>query len=174
MTAKMLSNEIWHNLLCATQLKHYSDRLGRRMRRFDLTIRITTLASAVAGGGYIATGIAVKNRMELFTLIVAITVFVLGFVLRFQEKATVLHYVGLECGRIRDAYHDLWSRFQDAVSEESQLREENRKLADRATEVAGWAGFVDLFEDTGLNKKCRKAAKDEVSERYLRSNGNNT
>ena len=174
MTEKLLPNEIWHNLLRTTQLKHYSNRLGRRMKRLDIIIRIITLAFAVAGGGYLAIGNPEENPVEFTTIVIVLSVFVIGFVLRAQEKATVLHFVGLECGRIRDAYHDLWSQLHDEVSEEPQIRKENRALVDRLTEIAGWAGFVDLFEDSCLNKECRKTAKDELRERYSSRNGSVT
>ena len=141
--------------------------MGRRMVIFHRCVRIIPLSFAVAGGGYLLFGNPPGSFVEFSVTVLVLVAIVLDYALDFGKKASVMHVIGLECKRIQNAYHDLWEQVNDSNPEEQEIRQENRKLADLLTEVAGWAGFVDLYEGSKLNDKCRKAALVELGECYL-------
>ena len=174
MKETTIRNEVWNHLLRTTHLKHYSQRKGRFMTRVHLGIRAITLAAAVAGGGYVVTGIPAQKWYEFLAVVIVLTVYVLGNVLRPGKKATVLHFVSHECDRLQNSYQDLWRRMQDPGLEEPEISLEDKQLLVRLTEAAGWAGIVDLFEDSKLNDKCGKAAKEELDKHYSSRDGSDT
>ena len=79
MKENMIQDGVWQQLLRATQMIHYSKRMGRRMARAHRWVRIVPLSFAFAGGGALLLGQSTEIWIELGITILVVTAMVLDY-----------------------------------------------------------------------------------------------
>lgn len=160
-------NEVWQGFLDAARLGRYYAALSDRHRRNHQLLRFALLVAA-AGGISAFLNLLPEGFQwiaELASALIAAIV-IWDLVSDDAKKAAILHTISVECGDLENRWRDLWSAVDQMDSNDAEIRDQVRKLADRTLKVTGRAGDSDIREDQRLNEKSAEIAYKVMSDRY--------
>ena len=160
-------NEVWQGFLDAARLGRYYAELSDRHRRNHQIFRFALLVAA-AGGITDFFNLLPEGFQwiaELASVLIAAIV-IWNLVSDDAKKAAILHTISVDCGDLENRWRDLWSAVDRMDSNDAEIRNQVRKLADRTLRVTGRAGDSDIREDQRLNEKSAEIAYKVMTDRY--------
>ena len=160
-------NEVWQGFLDAVRLERYYAALSDRHRRNHHVLRFALLVAA-AGGVSAFLNLLPENFQWIAEFAGGLIAVVVIWDLASDDakKAAILHTISVECGDLENQWRDLWSAVDQEGSDEAEMRNRIRELADRALKVTARAGDSDIREDQRLNRKSAEVAYKVISDRY--------
>lgn len=146
------------------RLVRYYEALSDQHRFKHLVVRFLLLAAAASGIAALLDLLPEVAQLIAGGLVALLIVW--DFILDYAKKAAVLHAVSLQCSALETEWRELWACVNDADANDAEARRKNRQLAQRISEVTGWAGHADIRENRKLNEKCEEAAYKVMADRY--------
>ena len=160
-------NEVWQGFLDATRLERYYAALSDRHRRIHQIRRIVLLVAAAGGASAFLNLLPGEfpRIAEMAGALIAV-VAIWDLVSDDARKAAIAHTISVECGDLENQWRDLWSAVDHEDSDEAEIRDRVRKLADQVLKVTARAGDADIREDHRLNRKSAEIAYKVMTDRY--------
>lgn len=164
MVSEQTRNDVWQELLDVTRLVRYYGALSDRHRRNHTAVRFLLLAAAAGGIAALLDLLPQIVQLVAGGLIALLVAW--DFVSDYAKKAAVLHTIDIECGLLEIEWRELWNEANDPEASDAEVREKNRRLAERISYVTARAGDADIPENRKLNEECAKAAYRVVADQY--------
>ena len=164
MVTEQTRNYVWQELLDAARLVRYYEALSDRHRRNHSRVRFLLLAAAT--GSIAALLDLIPEITQLFTSAGVALLVAWDFVSDYAKKAAVLHMISLECSALEIEFQGLWLETDNPKTSDNEIRSKGKQLERRMLEVTGWAGNVDVREDSKLNEKCEVIANQIMVDKY--------
>ena len=168
MVSELTRNMVWQEILDVERLSRYYDRLSDKYRTKHWIVRFLILISAASG---------VVNLQNLlfedwqdtgavfFDASIAILV-AWDFMANYGKKSETLNAISFECHQLWTDWNQLWTELHDDGVSETEIRDRDKRLADRLSMITNWSGLVDIPQDVGLNEECEKEAYEIVRGRF--------
>ena len=172
MATEQTRHDIWDEMLDVTRLVRYYEALADKHRLYYFLIRGTLVVSALIGSAALLNLLKFISQ-DIQEIIATFAGFVLALVTAWDivanhaRKAAVLHAISRECSLLEIEWKELWAIVNSHQSDDSVVREKNRQLANRLTEVTVWAGDADIRENRKLNEECEFEAYKVMREKFV-------
>ncbi len=169
MVTEQTRHDVWNEMLDIARLVRYYEALADKHLRNYYLIRVVLVFSALVGSATLFDLLKFFPRQEMITITMGLALALFtawDIVANYARKAAVLHEVGRECSLLEIEWRYLWGDANTHQSDDFLVREKNRQLAKRLTEVTMRAGEADIRENRKLNEKCELAAYQIMREKY--------
>ena len=172
MATEQTRHDIWDEMLDVTRLVRYYEALADKHRLYYFLIRGTLVVSALIGSAALLNLLKFISQ-DIQEIIATFAGFVLALVTAWDivanhaRKAAVSHAISRECSLLEIEWKELWAIVNSHQSDDSVVREKNRQLANRLTEVTVWAGDADIRENRKLNEECESEAYKVMREKFV-------
>ena len=172
MTTEQTRMDVWEEMLDIARLVRYYEKLADRHRTHFFIVQGILVLSALVGTAVFLSQFKVfpQHVQEIILIIAGLALAsatAWDIVANNARKAAVLHAISKECSLFEIEWMNLWAEVNGHQSEDSVVREKNRQLARRLTEVTVWAGDADIRENSKLNEECESIAYKIMSEKYV-------
>lgn len=164
MVSDQTRNDVWQDLLDVTRLVRYYGALSDRHRRNHSAIRLLLLAAAAVGIAALLD--LLPQIVQLIAGGIIALVVAWDFVSDYAKKAAVLHTINIDCGLLEIEWRELWNEANDPEASDAEVREKNRRLAERISYVTARAGNANIPENRKLNEECEKSAYKVIQDKY--------
>ena len=172
MVTEQARKDVWEEMLDIARLVRYYEKLADRHRTQFYIARGTLVLSALIGTAVFLSQFKIfPQHIQEIILIIAGLALALAtawdIVANNARKAAVLHAISKECSLLEIEWRELWAEVNNHQSDDSAVREKNRRLARRLTKVTVWAGDADVRENRKLNEECESIAYKIMTEKYV-------
>ena len=149
-------NDVWQDLLDVARLVRYYEALADRHQRNHSLLRFLLLVPAAGSIGTLLELLPAFTQHIAAGLVALLVAW--DFISDYGKKTAVLHAISHECRALEIEWRELWAAVYDsgADANEAEARRKNQHLAQKLSEVTGWADQANIRKNKKLNEECEE------------------